>query len=160
VGSILTSQLIGIPFIKNLNVIIPINIYSAEYIPPTIRALVFITPYSIPAPAMVLNHFVKSEITLRPLAFISGSTVPLHRVIYTTIIKPVSIHTLQQIGLPTIVVNMRIRPRAILTKQWIPLHKIKVPTSPGFISGYFDQPMKIKNDIEIYMMGSYGKIGD
>jgi hypothetical protein len=129
-------------------------------VPPFIRALAFITPSSIEAPPSVpYNHLIVAPpILIQPTSVYGDERNALHKISYTTIIIPLSINTLQQIGLPRIYVNVRIIPNAIRTKQIIPKHKIVVPTSPGYISGYIEIPQKIKNDIEVYMSSSYTKM--
>jgi hypothetical protein len=105
------------------------------------------------------KHTIEGLISIHPSVY-GDERNALHKISYTTIIIPLSINTLQQIGLPRIYMNVIIIPRAITTKQTIPRHKIVILTTPGYLSSWFEVPNKIKVAMEVFMKSSFEKLGN
>ena len=102
-----------------------------------------------------------NEVKIIPTFISTKQNVPLHRIGFTSFIRPVSIDTLQRIGLPRLRIDFTIQPFFIRTKQNVPRnHKIVVPTSDGYITAWFEVPQRIKVQMEVFMNSSFEKKED
>jgi len=137
-------------------------IFTSQVVPPSLSALAFITPSTIySAQSVPQNHRVTSDIKIIPPFIATKQNFPLHRIGFISVIIPVSIHTLQRIGLPRLRVDFTIQPLFIRTKQNVPRnHKIVVPTSDGYITAWFEVPQRIKVHMEVFMRSSFEKKED
>jgi hypothetical protein len=140
----------------------PFAILTGQVIPPSLSALAFITPSSIfSAQNVPVNHRVANEVKIIPTFISTKQNLPLHRIGFTSFIRPVSIDTLQRIGLPRLRIDFTIQPFFIRTKQNVPRnHKIVVPTSDGYITAWFEVPQRIKVQMEVFMKSSFEKKED
>lgn len=158
-----SKQLFGNIVIYSNAYIRPLAIYTSQIVPPSLSALAFITPANIhSAQILPTNHKVTSDIKIIPPFIATKQNVPsLHRIGFTSTIKPVSINTLQRIGLPKLRIDFTIQPFFIRSKQNVPRnHKIVVPTSDGYITAWFEVPQRIKVYMEVFMKSSFEKKED